>query len=111
MIFKVRMLAFGDPGDVREVDVPDEELSRKTTKTTQQNFVLELIFKYGQNDFQPQQMPSVSMGDVIEYEGKFFAVCALGFRRLIKLEDYEALTQWGRQSACMNFNPSELEGK
>lgn len=105
MIFKVRMLAFGDPGDVREVDVPDEEISRKTTKTSTQSFMLELIFKYGQNDFQPKKMPSVSMGDVIEYDGKLFVVCALGFNELKaeKLALYEEMTPIERQMACMNF--------
>jgi hypothetical protein len=48
--------------------------------------VLELAFKYGQNDFQPRHAPSVSVGDVLHFEyaerQHFFEVEAIGFRKL-----------------------------
>lgn len=63
-------------GMIRAVRVPEGELSLNT----QDN--LEKIFKYGQNDFQPMKLPSVSMGDVIRYNGKRYLILAIGYREL-----------------------------
>jgi hypothetical protein len=82
--YKVHMLAFGAPGQIREVTVFDEFDS-----TTPVNEVLELIYKYGQNDFQPQECCSVSMGDVIEYEGAYYLILGTGFIHL-SVEGFEA---------------------
>jgi hypothetical protein len=59
MIIKVHMTAFGEPGEIREVTIPD---------TVTEN-ILEVVFEYGQNENQPQRHPSVSIADVIEFEG------------------------------------------
>ena len=42
--------------------------------------MLDLAYKFGQNDFQPQALPSVSVGDVIDLgdRGRFL-VASLGF--------------------------------
>lgn len=60
----VRMLAFCDPanGDpaFRIVEVSDNEWNSANNQER-----LDLVYKYGQNDFQPQECPSVSIADVI----------------------------------------------
>jgi hypothetical protein len=80
MKFKVQMLAFGQPGEIREVEVPQEKIMGQPPKTIEQQ--LDEIYYYGQNEFQPQQHPSVSMGDVIEYSGDYWLVCGIGFRKM-----------------------------
>lgn len=91
--FKVRMLAFGKPGEVREVDVPDDGKCRHVDDH------LNLVYHYGQNDFQPKQHPSVSVGDVIEFApGQLYIVCRAGFRLLTdkELAEYEAMDRRDR---------------
>lgn len=53
--------------------------------------ILELAFRYGQNDFQPRQMCSVSVGDVILLDGEMFMVMGGGFK---KITDREYLDFW-----------------
>lgn len=50
---------YSEPSLVRMVDVPNEELSNDVHE------LLETIFRYGQNDFQPKPCPSVSEGDIV----------------------------------------------
>lgn len=72
--YKVHMLAFLN-GEIREVAIEDNySLTHEQT--------LEEIFKYGQNDFVPMKMPSVSVGDVIELDEKLYIVCPIGFREM-----------------------------
>lgn len=75
MKFIVQLLAFTDT-DIREVEVPNDfaELSGDA--------LLEQIFYFGQNDFQPQQRPSVSVGDVIELDSKYYLVKPMGFKEI-----------------------------
>jgi hypothetical protein len=89
MKIKVLMLAFG-AGQVRIVDVP-------TTQETDPSEILDLVFHYGQNDFQPQRCPSVSKGDVIEYNGHHL-VASVGFQELTdaQLQEYTALDRRDR---------------
>lgn len=71
----------GGEAVIREVNVPDEELTENV------GLNLELIFKYGQNDF--QNVPgrcSVSVGDVIEYNDELIVVCGIGFKKLLPQE-------------------------
>ena len=85
MQVKVHMLAFYEEGDkIRLVDVPDNEVEGCATsdKALAIQDVLELVFKYGQNMFQPQQICSVSVGDVVELEGRYFLVRGCGFGEL-----------------------------
>ncbi len=77
MVFQVELHAFLE-GKVRTVVVSDEELIGVT-----EDEVLERVFHYGQNDFQPQRLPSVSVGDVIFYKGKRFRVVVGGFEKLL----------------------------
>ena len=79
MKYTVHMLAF-QKGLIREVYVPQEEAD----KTTDQEEILELIFKYGQNDLQSiPQCCSVSVGDVIdlgiEADERYHMVFPAGF--------------------------------
>jgi len=76
MIFNVEMLAFGKPNEVRQVEVPDSQITEDHLSN------LELIFHYGQNDFQSQPHPSVSVGDVINYNNQKFLVAAIGFKNM-----------------------------
>lgn len=65
----------------REVNVPDKEL--ESAKSVEEK--LELIFRYGQNDFQPIEFsPSVSVGDQILYDNKRYLVKFTGFEKLTK---------------------------
>lgn len=75
MKIKVEMLAFGN-GEMRPVEVPDD----KITDNLMEN--LELVFHYGQNDFQKLPFPSVSSGDVIHFNGKTYTVDFVGFSEI-----------------------------
>lgn len=57
--YRVFMTAFGKPGEIRMVDI--NERPQPTTDT-----ILNDVYYHGQNDVQPKQHPSVSMGDIIE---------------------------------------------
>lgn len=75
--FKVHMLAFAKEDTVRTVEIPEDKMEADVETT------LDLIFEYGQNDFQPKRCPSVSMGDVIElHDGSFHLVVAVGFKKI-----------------------------
>jgi len=78
MDVRVELWAFAK-GKVRVVEVPDHEIK----KNKGEKEILESVFRWGQNDFQPQPMPSVSVGDVIGLpSGKRYQVEAVGFREL-----------------------------
>jgi hypothetical protein len=74
VVVEVEMLAFMN-GEVREVEVPAEEFLAAPDELA----VLELVFKYGQNDFQPKPFASVSVGDVIRFRGRRIKVAGMGF--------------------------------
>jgi len=88
MKFKVHMLAFCKKGTVREVDIPKSVLPTTQPAHVLTTAILELIFRYGQNEFQPQKLPSVSVGDVIQGGSKdkprYFEVAMAGFREVPK---------------------------
>lgn len=65
MLVYVKMNAFGG-GALRPVEVPDD-IWNATAGLSER---LEAVFEYGQNEFQPRPFPSVSVGDVILYEGQ-----------------------------------------
>ena len=84
MIIPVHMFAFANVGDrskVRMVEIPDDE-----ARFAKMNTLLELVFKYGQNDFQPKSFPSVSVGDVAEIENEYYMVMVTGWKQLSKEE-------------------------
>lgn len=70
--FNVHMTAY-EPARVRVVEIPDDRLFDSVDHD------LELIFMYGQNDFQPQNMCSVSVGDMVEYKGKLYTCAPNGW--------------------------------
>lgn len=102
---QVRVFQFwnGRDASIRTVDVPAAEVEEvKTwatkvalgqeppeegvdTQTATTNKLLNLVYHYGQNDFQPRQAPSVSVGDIIELKlepgsaAEFWAVASFGF--------------------------------
>lgn len=81
---KVYMLAFCNPGTIRIVTVPDREFGPTVDDK------LDAVFHWGQNDFQPLPVPSVSVGDVIELpDGDRWAVDPVGFRLLETEEEFE----------------------
>jgi len=85
MIFTVQMIANYDKGKVREVDVPDQ-----MAESASDDELLQSIFKYGQNDFQPQQVYSVSVGDVINLRDELWIVAPLGFKQITQ-EQFDKL--------------------
>lgn len=86
MIFKVELWAFGDLSRLREVDVPVNELTGTV------NGDLDLIFKYGQNNFQCQLCRSISVGDVIRLpvgdDTTLWLVMSSGFRQFKDHSEY-----------------------
>ncbi len=82
------MLAFAD-GAIREVNVPVSELGSfdevRGGWIDPYNLpsLLEKIFYYGQNDFQPHpSLPSVSIGDVVEVDNEKYRVEPAGWKKL-----------------------------
>jgi len=63
---------------VRQVNVPDQAIKESYSVDN----TLELIFEYGQNDFQPQDSPSVSTGDIILYEKDLYLILPIGYKKL-----------------------------
>ena len=74
MRVKVYLVHFG-PWKIRTVTSPNN--------TAPKDF-LDTVFHYGQNDFQPLPLPSVSVGDVIEnpHDGRLYRVEMTGFQPL-----------------------------
>jgi hypothetical protein len=89
MKINVHMLAFRKKGTVREVEIDDSFKGGNTQE------LLTEVFKMGQNEKQPQQVCSVSVGDVIEYdfsrEYKYFLVTPYGFEPVTQ-ERFDSMT-------------------
>ena len=77
MVVSVEMRAFGDPGEIREVDVPDVEWEQAVPLDR-----LNLAWHWGQNETQPREHCSVSVGDVIRMDGKRYMVKPFGFEEV-----------------------------
>lgn len=73
----VYMTAFVDRGTIREVEIPDIDPGDL-------HAVMENVFHYGQNDFQPQNKPSVSVGDVAEFQGKLYLCKPVGWQEVTR---------------------------
>ena len=75
--YNVEMHAFKN-GEIRKVRVPVDLSSDDDTHHN-----LELIYLYGQNDIQPvEDMYSVSVGDIINYNDEKYRVEMIGFKKL-----------------------------
>jgi hypothetical protein len=100
--FDVHLMAFRND-EVRKVDVP-LDVYGKAYREDRDN-VLDLIFRYGQNDFQPRPFCSVSMGDVIDLFGILYLVEFVGFRKMSREEfaAYKAMDRRDRY-AVSEFN-------
>ena len=62
----------------RTVTIPDEEV----VEGIEEGEKLELVFRYGQNEFQPSDQPSVTSGDVVLMDNKFFIMENFGFKEI-----------------------------
>jgi hypothetical protein len=82
MIVNVRLLEYGEAGEIRKVDVPDEFFNRAKTIDVK----LDLVFHYGQNDSIPLRQYSVSVGDVIEMDNDLYMVEPIGFKKITEEE-------------------------
>ena len=82
--FTVELHGFGERGRVlREVDVPMALLDTiPATDDVGLPGALGLIFHFGQNDFQPKPMRSVSVGDIIRAGTDRFIVKGMGFEQV-----------------------------
>lgn len=81
MILKAHMLAYRD-GAIREIDIPEEEVPPHWDWDKGHRLgLLGSAFTYGQNDFQPRPMPSLSVGDVVELpDGTLHLVLGVGWK-------------------------------
>jgi hypothetical protein len=85
MVVEVEMQAFAG-GAIRRVTVPDAEWAAcQADARPWTRLGLELVWRYGQNDFcsdedRAQRLPSVSMGDVVRLpDGSRWRCVAVGF--------------------------------
>lgn len=62
----------------RKVTIPGEEVGDPDNIEN----ILDLVFRYGQNEHQPQTVPSVSVGDIIHYQGRRWRIEMVGFQEL-----------------------------
>lgn len=74
MIYKVEQ--HWEPNMIRLVNVPDNEVTSCHEK------LLELIFHYGQNDFQLRKQPSLSVGDIVHIEESRYRCEPVGWKLL-----------------------------
>ena len=93
--FRARMLAFEDNNEdgtvkIREIRVPTMEVTGKIEQD------LELVFQYGQNDFQPRQCCSLSVADVVEYGDELYVVAGCGFLKITQ-DEYDELLKMDRR--------------
>jgi len=89
---KVHMVANDHGEAIRMVQLP----KRFEVPQFSLEYLLEAVFENGQNDIQPIPMTcSVSIGDVIEMNGKFHVVQTMGFQEMTaeELEEYKAIDE------------------
>jgi len=88
MQLTVHLLAFGTdvPAPVRVVSVPEDQSGGDN------DHLLDMAFYWGQNDFQPQRVRSVSVGDVVALpDGSHHRVLGVGFERVPEDVDLASL--------------------
>jgi hypothetical protein len=88
MIITIHLLAYDHLERFREVLIPTERMAKIALLPEDKKLssILDAVFYYGQNDFQPQEMPSVSAGDVIFWNDQIFKVMGVGFHKMTGLE-------------------------
>jgi hypothetical protein len=107
MIVKAYMCAFAK-GAIREIEIPNDELVDLLVDVHEkmdQNGIdrlLGLVWQYGQNDFQPRNLPSLSVGDVVElHNGDRYRVLGAGWEKLGPDED--PLGKMGQQAIFESY--------
>jgi len=89
--FKVEQMNFND-GKIRLVDVPYIDLMGDI------DYDLNKIYELGQNEFQPKDSPSVSVGDIIHWPNEDkYVVKGMGFEKLTS-ELYKTLKNSVKES-------------
>jgi hypothetical protein len=93
MKIQVELLAFDFERKFREVTIPDGQVTEPVKA------LLDQVFYWGQNDFQPQPCYSVSVGDVIHLPSGKWLVQSVGFLELSeeKYQDYKTRSPQGRR--------------
>jgi len=109
--YKVHMLVYQPEYCVREVEVPDGLLGKKDLAEgiTWQEYILERIFYFGQNDV--RNIPgicSVSAGDVIEYDNKYFLVRWAGYHEISEAQ-YLNYLEVEREQRCQLIDTERFE--
>lgn len=79
---KVNLVGFGDRG-VRFVDIDLPDLPNQDDPYDAE-YILNEVFHLGQNDFQPKDTRSVSVGDVVELR---FRVESVGFSLISEINE------------------------
>ena len=74
--FAVKQFVFGN-GNFRTVEIDSAGFDKLSV-----NEKLNMIYMYGQNDFQPKSTPSVSVGDVIFFDDDKYIVKRMGFEKI-----------------------------
>lgn len=82
--FNVTLWPFGANGKIVRTVTLDADVETDEQSVGYIFGALNDIFRLGQNDFQPMQIRSVSVGDVIEFGDDGYIVCNVGFRRVPK---------------------------
>jgi len=104
MKITVYMLAFNEEVSIpmRIVEVPDHEVKNLYEDPDEDRLhLLERVFFYGQNDFQPQPIRSVSTGDVIKLSGgSMHKVLGAGFEHLPAGTDLNTLPRGYEAARC-----------
>jgi len=116
MIIEVVLLSTTD--EVRNVDVPQAEVDvihAPLGTVAYKEALCDRAFLWGQNDFQPRRMPSVSVGDVVilkrsepDTDGEWhdlFRVASVGFDKLTRaeFEEYKKLGKVNRVRHAYGF--------
>jgi hypothetical protein len=103
MKITVYLLAFGTevPVPERIVDVPDNLQGSRDDGGPTTEELLEQVFFYGQNDFQPKPIRSVSCGDVVRLpDGGLFKVLGAGWEAIQPNTDINTLPRGREASLC-----------
>lgn len=92
------LLAFGTdvPIPTREIEIPESD----TCAIERNDTLLDIAFRFGQNDFQPRPIRSVSVGDVIKLgDGSLHRVLGCGWEHLPAGTDINTLDR-GAAASC-----------
>lgn len=82
MIITAELHAFGGAGKIREIVIQEADF-RPRPDGSDDNYLLALAFKYGQNEIQPSPMRSLSVGDIVILpSGRRYLCEILGWRQV-----------------------------